>query len=96
MAQINRNIERFQVIGRNFLMALQLSSSQPPTGSPPQQQTSNATLNRGISQQQTSNAQKSNSQPNVNQPPMGFNPPETLYGTQEEVPGLFDNYSLDF
>jgi hypothetical protein len=98
MAQMNHNIERFQVIVRNFLMALQSSSSQLPTGSPPQPQTSNAMLNQGISQQQTSNPQKSNSQPNANQPPIGFNPPENLYGAQEEVPGLFNttSYSLDF
>jgi hypothetical protein len=83
MLQMNSNIKRFEVFGRNFLLALQSSSSQPPISSPPQPE-------------MTSNPQKSNSQPNVSQPQMSFIPLQPLYDVQDARGPFNMDYSLGF
>jgi hypothetical protein len=80
---MNNNIKRFEFFGRKFLLALQSSSSQPPTSSQPQLET-------------TSNPQKSNSQPNVSQPQMSFIPSQSLYGITEQDLQFDMEYPLGF
>jgi hypothetical protein len=93
MARMNGNMERFEVIGRNFLkQALQPSNSQPLNGSSSQPQTSSNTppFSQHASQQQTSNLQNPYGQGHATQPSASFvpslNPSQPLFAPQPSQP----------